>query len=121
LNKQSSILAFISITEPRKDSLIKYTEAIGSEVIDINENTLGFNGIPKEFAWLVQLLYGQHLALELSKRLGTNPDTVRADESPYNKARSLVTLSQPNNQPLQMESFLVLLEYFQISNHRHYY
>ena len=92
LDKQSSLLAFTSITEPRKDSLIKYAEAIGSEVIDINENTLGFNGIPKEFAWLAQLLYGQQLALELSSQLGTNPDTVRADQSPYNEAKNLVTL-----------------------------
>lgn len=92
LDKQSSLLAFTSIIEPRKDSLIKYAEIIGSEVIDINENTLGFNGIPKEFAWLVQLVYGRQLALELSSQLGTNPDTVRADQSPYNEARSLITL-----------------------------
>ena len=92
LDKQSSLLTFTSITEPRKDSLIKYAEIIGSEVIDINENTLSFNCIPKEFTWLAQLLYGQHLALELSKRLGTNPDTVRANQSPYNEAKSLVTL-----------------------------
>ena len=92
IDKQSSLLAFTSITEPRKDGLIKYAEAIGSEVIDINENTLGFNGIPKEFTWLAQLLYGQQLALELSRQLGTNPDTTRADQSPYNEARSIVTL-----------------------------
>ena len=92
LDKQSSLLSFTSITEPRKDSLVKYAETIGSEIIDINENTLGFNCIPKEFTWLAQLLYGQQLALELSKQLGTNPDIVRADQSQYNEAKNLVTL-----------------------------
>ena len=92
LDKQSSLLAFTSITEPRKDSLVKYAETIGSEIIDINESTLGFNCIPKEFTWLTQLLYGQQLALELSKQLGTNPDIVRADQSRYNEAKNLVTL-----------------------------
>lgn len=68
IDRQSSLVAFtVSVTEPRKDSLIKYAESIGTEVIEINENT--FNGIPKEFTWLAQLLYGQELALELSKRL----------------------------------------------------
>ncbi|MDQ6667742.1 MAG: SIS domain-containing protein [Thermoproteota archaeon] len=89
LDKQSSLVAFTSITEPRKDSLIKYAETIETEVIEINENT--FHGVPKEFSWLAQLLYGQQLALELSKKLGTDPDTVRADQSPYKEARNLLT------------------------------
>jgi fructoselysine-6-P-deglycase FrlB-like protein len=92
IDKQSSILAFTSKTELRKESLLNYAEAIGSEVIEINEDTSGFDDIPQEFVWLVQLLYGQYMALELSRRLGTNPDTVRADQSPYNEARDLVTL-----------------------------
>jgi fructoselysine-6-P-deglycase FrlB-like protein len=78
------------MTEPRKDSLINYAETIGAEVVEINEKT--FNGVSKEFTWLAQLLYGQQLALELSKRLGTNPDTVRSDQSPYKEARDLLTL-----------------------------
>ena len=85
LDKQSSLVAFTSITEPRKDSLIKYAKTIGTEVIEINEKT--FNGVSKEFTWFAQLLYGQQLALELSKRLGTNPDTVRSDQSTYKEAR----------------------------------
>jgi hypothetical protein len=83
-------VAFTSIAESRKDSLIKYAQTIGTEVIEINENT--FNGISKDFTWLAQLLYGQQLALELSKRLGTNPDTVRSDKSPYTEARNLIKL-----------------------------
>ncbi|MGA9150279.1 MAG: hypothetical protein WBZ36_06860 [Candidatus Nitrosopolaris sp.] len=90
IDRQSSLVAFTSVTEPRKDSLIKYAESIGTEVIEINENT--FNGISKEFTWLAQLLYGQQLALELSKRLGTNPDTVRSDQYPYKHARDHLTL-----------------------------
>jgi fructoselysine-6-P-deglycase FrlB-like protein len=90
IDRQSSLVAFTSVTEPRKDSLIKYAETIGTEVIEINENT--FNGIAREFTWLAQLLYGQQLALLLSKRLGTNPDTVRSDQSPYKEARGLLTL-----------------------------
>jgi fructoselysine-6-P-deglycase FrlB-like protein len=90
LDKQSSLVALTSITEPRKDSLIKFAETIGTEVIEINENT--FSSISKEFTWLAQLLYGQQLALELSKRLGTNPDTVRSDQSIYMEARKLLTL-----------------------------
>lgn len=47
LDKQSSLVAFTSMTEARKDSLIKYAETIGAEVVEINEKT--FNGVSKEF------------------------------------------------------------------------
>jgi len=90
IDRQASLVAFTTVTETRKDSLIKYAETIGTEVIEINENT--FNGISREFTWLAQLLYGQQLALELSKRLGTNPDTVRSDQYPYKHARDHLTL-----------------------------
>jgi fructoselysine-6-P-deglycase FrlB-like protein len=92
IDKQTSILAFTSVMKSRKESLINYAEAIGSEVIEINENTPGLNDIPYEFAWLTQLLYGQYLALELSRKLGTDPDSVRTDQSPYKEARRLVNL-----------------------------
>jgi len=90
LDKKSSLVAFTSITEPRKDSLIKYAGSIGTDVIEINE--IMFNGVSQEFTWLAQLLYGQQLAFELSKRPGTNPDTVRSDQSTYMEARKLLTL-----------------------------
>jgi fructoselysine-6-P-deglycase FrlB-like protein len=89
LAKQSSLLAFTSVTEPRKEDLIRYAEAVGSEVINIDEGS--FKTPEKEFAWLAQLLWCQQLALELSKKLNTNPDTVRADQSPYREARNLLT------------------------------
>ena len=63
---------------------------IGTEVIEINEDT--FDGISREFTWLAQLIYGQQLALELSKILGTNPDTVRSDQYPYKHAKEHLML-----------------------------
>jgi hypothetical protein len=51
-----------------------------------------FFSIPQEFGWLAQLLWGQQLALELSKELKTNPDTVREDQHIYKEARNLLTL-----------------------------
>ena len=92
LDKKSSLVAFTSITEPRKDSLIKYAGSIGTDVIEINEIMFNGGGVSQEFTWLAQLLYGQQLALELSKRLGTNPDTVRSDQYTYMEARKLLTL-----------------------------
>ncbi|MFZ0326992.1 MAG: hypothetical protein WBP64_04655 [Nitrososphaeraceae archaeon] len=92
IDKQTSILAFTSVMQPRKESLLNYAKVIGRGVIEINEDTSGFTGIPKDFTWSAHLLYGQHLALELSGQLGTNPDTVRTDQSPYKEARSIVTL-----------------------------
>lgn len=92
IDKQTSILVFTSVIQPRRESLLTYAKVIGTEVIEINEDTSCFNRIPKEFVWLAQLLYGQYLALELSRQLGTNPDSVRADQTPYRKARNLVRL-----------------------------
>jgi fructoselysine-6-P-deglycase FrlB-like protein len=90
IDRRSSLVVFTSVIEPRNDNLIKYAKTIGTEVIEINENT--FNSISREFTWFAQLLYGQQLALELSKRLGTNPDTVRSDQYPYKHARDHLTL-----------------------------
>jgi hypothetical protein len=59
---------------------MKYARIIGSEVIDLHEDLFQ---VPEEFRWLCQLIWGQTLALELSKKLGTNPDSVRTDQYPY--------------------------------------
>lgn len=53
--------------------MIKYAKTVGSEVIDIHD---GLSPVPTEFAWLCQLVWGQTLALELSKKLKINPDSV---------------------------------------------
>jgi glutamine---fructose-6-phosphate transaminase (isomerizing) len=91
LDKQTSLLAFTSITEPRSKSLIKYVQVIGSEVINVDERLFSSN-LPIEFVWLSQLIWGQQLALELAKKLNTNPDTVRGEQSPYSEARKLLVL-----------------------------
>jgi hypothetical protein len=66
---------------------------------DISEGILAFNTIdihdihdslfrvPTEFRWLCQLAWGQLFALEPSKELKINPDSIRRDEFPYDKAR----------------------------------
>ena len=86
LDESSSLLIFSSLLEPRRDTLINYAKIIGAEVISIDEER--FIGVPKEFRWLAQLLWGQQLALELSKELKTNPDTVRADQRIYKEAKN---------------------------------
>jgi fructoselysine-6-P-deglycase FrlB-like protein len=90
LDKLSSLLIFSSMSKPRRDTLITYAKIVGSEVISIDEEK--FESVPQEFRWLAQLLWGQQLALELSKELGTNPDAVRADQDIYKEAKNHITL-----------------------------
>jgi hypothetical protein len=89
LDRQTSLLIFSSLSEPRRESLIKYARTVGSEAIDIHD---GLFDVTIEFTWLCQLLWGQSLALELSKKLKTDPDSVRGDQYPYNKAKDSLTL-----------------------------
>jgi glutamine---fructose-6-phosphate transaminase (isomerizing) len=90
LDKETSLIIFSSLSESRRETLINYAKIVGSKVISIDEET--FFSIPQEFGWLAQLLWGQQLALELSKELKTNPDTVREDQHIYKEARNLLTL-----------------------------
>ena len=83
LDRQTSLLIFSSFSEPRRESLMNYARTIGSEVIDVHDNLFR---VPDEFKWLCQLVWGQSFALELSKKLGINPDTVRINQYPYEKA-----------------------------------
>jgi hypothetical protein len=69
--------------------LIKYAKAVGCQVINIDEERFS---TPKEFRWLGQLVWGQQLALALSKQLNTNPDTAREDEYTYREAKNLLRL-----------------------------
>jgi fructoselysine-6-P-deglycase FrlB-like protein len=89
LDRRTTLLIFSNISESRRKSLMKYARTVGSEVIDVHENLFQ---VPKEYRWLCQLVWGQLFALELSKKLGTNPDSVRADQYPYDKARETLTL-----------------------------
>jgi fructoselysine-6-P-deglycase FrlB-like protein len=52
IDKQTSILVFTSVIQPRRESLLTYAKVIGTEVIEKNEDTSGFNRIPKNlFGW----------------------------------------------------------------------
>jgi len=83
LDRQTSLLMFSTFSEPRRKSLMNYATTIGSEVIDVHNNLFQ---VPDEFKWLCQLVWGQIFALELSKELAINPDTVRINQYPYQKA-----------------------------------
>lgn len=87
LDKESSVVAFTSKSQNRQDMLIKYANAVGAELIEINDDKQqSFASLPHEFNWFAQLVWGQQLAFELAKKLGTNPDTVRKDQSIYAEA-----------------------------------
>ena len=87
LDKESSVVAFTSKSQNRQDTLIKYANAVGAELIEINDyKQQSFASLSHEFNWFAQLVWGQQLALELAKKLGTNPDTIRKDQSMYAEA-----------------------------------
>jgi glucosamine--fructose-6-phosphate aminotransferase (isomerizing) len=89
LDDKSSLIIFSSMTDPRRETLIHYAKTVGCQVLDIHEDLFG---LPKEFSWLGQLLWGQLLAFEISRTLKINPDTARADQHVYNEARKALTL-----------------------------
>jgi fructoselysine-6-P-deglycase FrlB-like protein len=93
LDNESSIIAFTSSSQSRQDSLREYADVVGAEFIEINDaqNQL-FPSSSEGFNWLVQLVWGQQLALELAKRVGTNPDTVRKDQGLYANAGKDISL-----------------------------
>ena len=92
LDRESSLIAFTSKSQYRQDTLIKYTNAIGAELMEINDEQQSFASLSYEFNWLAQLVWGQQLALELAKRVGTNPDTVRKDQVLYANAGKDISL-----------------------------
>jgi len=94
LDNESSIIVFTSKSQNRQDTLIKYANIIGAELIEINDEKQqrSFPSLSYEFNWLAQLVWGQQLALELAKKLGTNPDTVRKDQTIYADANKFMRL-----------------------------
>ncbi len=93
LDKETSIIAFTSTSQNRQDSLMKYADAVGAELIEINDGwQQSFTPSSMEFSWLAQLVWGQQLALGLAKKVGTNPDTVRKDQSVYAEAGKDIAL-----------------------------
>src|ERR671919_199927 len=92
-DKESSIIVFTSKSQDRQDVLIKYSNAVGAELIEINdERQRSFASLSYEFNWLAQLVWGQCLALELAKNCGTNPDTLRKDQRIYAEAGKDISL-----------------------------
>lgn len=89
LDVDTSLVIFSSLHESRRETLIDYARIIDCEILDTNEEIFG---LPKEFGWLAQLVWGQQLALELSKKLKTNPDTARSDQHIYQEARKALIL-----------------------------
>jgi glucosamine 6-phosphate synthetase-like amidotransferase/phosphosugar isomerase protein len=86
LNNESSLIAFTSKSQNRQNTLMKYANAVGAELIEVNDEMQQQQSLISssyEFNWLAQLVWGQQLALELAKKLGTNPDTVRKNENIY--------------------------------------
>jgi fructoselysine-6-P-deglycase FrlB-like protein len=92
LDKESSVVAFTSTSQDRQNSLIKYANAVGAEIIEISDDRHIFSTSSMEFNWLAQLVWGQQLALELAKKLNTNPDTIRKDQRVYSEAGKDVSL-----------------------------
>jgi glucosamine--fructose-6-phosphate aminotransferase (isomerizing) len=89
LDHETSLVILSTFKESRREALTNYAHTIGCQILDMYQDQ--FN-LPKEFGWLAQLLWGQQLALELSKTLKTNPDTSRTDQHPYNEARKALIL-----------------------------
>jgi fructoselysine-6-P-deglycase FrlB-like protein len=87
LDRLSSLVVFSSLVESRRNLLINYARAVGSDVISVDEEKFG---TPKEFRWLAQLVWGQQLASVLSKYMNTNPDTAREDQYVYKEAKDLL-------------------------------
>ena len=87
LDKLSSLVIFSSLLEPGRHTLMKYGKAVGCETISVDEEKFSR---PKEFRWLFHVLWGQQLALDLSKQLNTNPDTAREDQRLYREAREIL-------------------------------
>jgi fructoselysine-6-P-deglycase FrlB-like protein len=92
LDNESSIIAFTASSQDRQSSLIKYANTIGIDLIEVNDNQQSFVPLPKEFNWLAQLVWGQQLTLELARKLGTNPDTMRRDQNIYVNANKELSL-----------------------------
>ncbi|MGI0044996.1 MAG: SIS domain-containing protein, partial [Nitrososphaeraceae archaeon] len=56
LDKESSVVAFTSKSQNRQDMLIKYVNAVGAELIEINDDKQhSFASLPHEFNWFAQL------------------------------------------------------------------
>jgi len=88
-DKNTSIILFASKDEPRTGAAIKFAEAIGADLIVINQEDLTD---VKEFGWMSQLLWGEGLSLRICQHLKINPDTCRNDDPLYENAKKQLQL-----------------------------
>jgi len=77
----SVVVGFMSPKERRWNAVRRYLEAIGVPFVAVESED-----------WLAQIVWGQRLALETCRRLGINPDVLRADDPRYERARPLLAI-----------------------------
>ncbi len=71
------MIGFSTVGETRWDAAHRYLDAIGVPFLDVASDD-----------WLAQILWGQRFTIDSCRRLGINPDLLRADEPAYKKARA---------------------------------
>jgi len=71
----SLVVGFSTVGERRWDDAHRYLETIGVPFLDVANAD-----------WLAQILWGQRFTIDACRRLGIDPDLLRADEPAYKKA-----------------------------------
>jgi glucosamine--fructose-6-phosphate aminotransferase (isomerizing) len=75
VGKGSLVVGFSSRREPRWRAARRYLKAIGVPFVAVESED-----------WLAQVLWGQRFALAACRRLGIDPDVIRADDPRYARA-----------------------------------
>jgi len=88
-DKTSSVILLASKEEPRTKSAIKFVEAVGADLIVIEQEDLTS---VQEFGWMSLLLWGQGMSLKICQHLKVNPDTCRNDDPLYDAAKKQLQL-----------------------------
>lgn len=87
VGKGSLVVAFSDRREPRWKAVRGYLRAIKVPLAECDAD-----GTPTEARWLSQLFWGQRLTLDACRRLGLDPDDLRARDPRYKKAREKLAL-----------------------------
>jgi fructoselysine-6-P-deglycase FrlB-like protein len=75
VGKGSLVIGFSTVGEKRWDAAHRYLDEIGVPFLDVANDD-----------WLAQILWGQRFTIDSCRRLGIDPDLLRADEPAYKKA-----------------------------------
>lgn len=81
VGRGSVAVGFTGPDEPRWTEARRYLSTIGVPLIEVDDL-----GLPRDAAWLGQVLWGQRLTLDACGRLGIHPDEGRLDDPLYKKA-----------------------------------